>query len=302
MKDHIAGLITQQHKLLCSAIKQRSFSNIALCDLQNVNFNSGGVPNYTDAAQQSLYLLRYAPAYTVEYRLAFDKIFSGNRIATGDVNILSVGCGAAIDKASVFFAMNNTTNHFRAALRYYGVDLIDWNYDIFPEKRSNFIHKGIESVFTSDIPSCIDIVIFPKSLPEIDICLLKRFFANMDKRNFYSKLCIINSNRCAYDDNAKAAEFCKLFCDTFNYEVQDSFDIGPIKNPDTDKPLCIWEVFPGEHFSFPQDAINTSNNISTLCVANGHFETCTQCAGVINRTPMLTTPYFNTRVYCLGRK
>lgn len=298
MPDHIESLIDRSYEGFLSFIKVQKEAGIGLCDLKNVNFMQGFIPDYTDAGQCSLYLLRYGAAYTVEYRAAYDEIFKGQHITPGQVCILSVGCGTCLDKASAFFAMKKYSEFKDKELIYYGVDIARWDVDVFDEVETNFIHKGIQDVESADIESYIDIIFFPKSLSEIEECWLTSFLENIDQDDFEDKICIVASNRNSTADCYKSKVFTEKFCKKFKFECIKEIEIQ--KNYKThESSRNIWSVF--EHFSFPQYAINAGSNPKNLCSL---VDVCdkTQCEDELNRNVTLKTTLFNTIIYCLERR
>jgi hypothetical protein len=288
-KEYLEEIIEDSHNDLTNEISVLNDGKKGLCCLKNVNFNYGGQPNYRNQAEKFLYLLRYAPAYTVEYRAAFEEILKGNHIIPGDIVILSIGCGAFIDKASAYYAMKRYIIYKKYNLIYYGVDIENWGKDMCPWIKLFFINKGIEKVKSTDINKRIDIIIFPKSLSEIDEGLLNKFLGNLSNDDLENEVCIVNSNRESYNDSQKAHNFMCAFSKNFDYKVTKQIDITPsYKNHlCTQKP--IWTVF--EHFCFSQYAINASKDVYELCANKSEIFCGDICRSVINRFPMLNTKY-----------
>ena len=46
-------------------------SGIRLCDLKSVHFDAGKIPDYSNIHVQQLYLLRYAYAYSFQYKCMY---------------------------------------------------------------------------------------------------------------------------------------------------------------------------------------------------------------------------------------
>ncbi len=297
MPGHIESLIDRSYEGLLSFIEVQNEAGIGLCVLKNVNFMLGFTPDYTDAGQCSLYLLRYGAAYTVEYRAAYDEILRTQRIIPGDVCVLSIGCGTCLDKASAFFAMEQYLEFKSKELIYYGVDIARWDVDVFDEVETNFIHKGIQDVESADINSLIDIIFFPKSLSEIEECWLDDFLENMTEDDFEDRISIVASNRNSLTDNTKASNFVTKFCEKFDFNLENSIRIQ--KNYKTEREYSnIWSVF--EHFSYPQRAIDAGSNPKSLCILE---KKCNEssCEERLNRSVTLNTTLFNTVVYCLEK-
>lgn len=67
-----------------------------LCELKELNFQAGAIPDYEAKEIQQLYLLRYAFAYAFEYSNMYDDILSKIN-NTNQIAVTSIGCGAMID-------------------------------------------------------------------------------------------------------------------------------------------------------------------------------------------------------------
>lgn len=71
-------------------------SGVKLCDLKDVHFDAGRVPDYSNIHVQQLYLLRYAYAYSFEYKRMYHSLI--RRMKPDDrIAVTSIGCGSMID-------------------------------------------------------------------------------------------------------------------------------------------------------------------------------------------------------------
>ena len=299
-KMYMERFIGENYNELSCAIDDLNNKNTGLCCLRNVNFNCGGIPDYSDPAQRSLYLLRYGPSYITEYRAAYEEIFRFNHVIRGDIKVLSIGCGSFLDKASAHYAMKRYANFNKFDLIYYGVDIKNWGRDFFPFEKHIFINKGIARVELSEIREPIDIIIFPKSLPEIDPESLEACLSKLSEHNFENKVCIINSNRESKSDFNKAHDFMVSLSEKIGYTLYDTIVINECYGNNNKTSRNIWSVL--ERFSFSQKAITISREIFSACKFKISHECDDACNEVIDRYPVLTTGHYNTCVYCLENK
>lgn len=294
MGTHIERMLDHIHQEFTEYVNEQNNSNAGLCDLQNVNFMRGLTPDYTDKGQRSLYLLRYGAAYTVEYRAAYEEIFKGNHIEPGLVCVLSVGCGACLDKEPIFHTMQKYDDFKEEKLIYYGNDINMWGVDVFNTVNTTFIHKPFKDISEDDIIDNIDIIFFPKSLPEIDESELSTFVNNI-KDIFWNKLCVIASNRKSDSDFSKAEKFVTDLCKKFCFQKTKTI-IKPDYKEGTEN---IWEIF--DNFQIPQAIIDKAKNPRPLCSRHLICDD-DSCEDNMTRFPALKTSLFNTTIYCLERK
>lgn len=294
MKTHIETLILRQHTNLSANLNYREGAGISLCDLQHVNFNAGGSPNYTNPGQRSLYLLRYGPAYTVEYYKAYEAVLTCNHLQGANLSIVSIGCGAYIDKASAFYAVcdYNAMNNASIEMTYTGVDIANWGEDVIAGVPHKFIHKNMQILNPADFDVPINVLIFPKSLSEISQQTLDCFLQNMTPDCFQNKICIISSVSNSDGDFASSNRFCDDFCKVFSFRNIFNNRIQEIRHKTLNRCQAINEVY---DFNFCSRAKEICNTIFEKCVYNrSTFQGCSHCHRTINRQPMLWSNYFNT--------
>ena len=92
--------------------KEYVTSGVRLCDLKEVHFDAGNLPDYSDIHVQQLYLLRYAYAYSFEYKRMYASLI--RRMNPGmEIAVTSIGCGSMIDYwALTRVVPNRCTNLF----------------------------------------------------------------------------------------------------------------------------------------------------------------------------------------------
>ena len=71
-------------------------SGIRLCDLKSVHFDAGKIPDYSNIHVQQLYLLRYAYAYSFEYKCMYRTLLDRTNFRK-NISVTSIGCGSMLD-------------------------------------------------------------------------------------------------------------------------------------------------------------------------------------------------------------
>lgn len=162
-----------------------------LCDLKEVNFDQGLLPNYSDIHVQQLYLLRYAYSYAFEYYIIYRRILLMSSRFKNSIKISSVGCGNGMDYWALAYALEEM-GRGECSIDYRGNDKIKWNYRIEARAndRVNFIDKDIRKCMDSVGNFDSDVYIFPKSICEFDnksIKAILKAFQNkkIENQEFY---------------------------------------------------------------------------------------------------------------------
>ncbi|HBC8684536.1 TPA: hypothetical protein KE554_001713 [Proteus mirabilis] len=145
--------------------------------------------DYSDPIYQSIYTMRYFPAYYTEYCMlscCFCLYILKNNVK--HLNFISLGCGAATD----YYALKD--NLINITFNYKGLDINNWNDTLFPNKDNNFsrIKKSILDIDSSDLNG-IDAIIFPKSISNLDIGNALINLADLLKSSSHNLLYILTS-------------------------------------------------------------------------------------------------------------
>lgn len=291
MKTHIETLISRQYENLDENLQRRREMRKSCCDFKKVSFMDNISPDYKDAGQRSLYLLRYGPAYTIEYYMAYKKIITKNYFKGIVFSIASIGCGAYIDKASAFYALQE---YGIKDMRYIGIDILDWGEDVISEVPHTFIKRDIQQLVPSNFQNSINIIMFPKSLPEISDYSLDRFLEKINMASYFQdKICVISSLRGrSCDDIERSNEFINKFCKSFGYRKQEIDEVNICGG----RYKYIWDVY---SFDFGYEERELPKNICQNCYNNRNCQEGSR--ELINKSPMLSTEYFNTVIYYLEK-
>lgn len=162
--NHISNFLMKVYNDFLELIEERK----CLCDLRAMTYaDPEEFPDYSDIFIQQLYLLRYYPAYLIEYWYIYTQVFreQASNIPL-DIHLLSIGCGACIDYTSILYAMDDL--QIRSSVHYYGYDKVEWSYkpDLSTSPYS-FFKQDIFQLPTFPL-NTYNIIIFPKSIGEFD--------------------------------------------------------------------------------------------------------------------------------------
>lgn len=136
-----------------------------LCELKDCRFDGRNTPDYINPIMQRLYLLRYLPAYTIEYYLMYKQMF-GTGFLGNDINVISIGSGCGIDFWGLKYACDKVTKAYN--ISYTGLDVVDWNYrDNLDIDEFYFLEDDLNNLTELDEES-YNIIVFPKSIGELD--------------------------------------------------------------------------------------------------------------------------------------
>lgn len=201
--------------------KEYVTSGVRLCDLKEVHFDAGILPDYSDIHVQQLYLLRYAYAYSFEYKRMYASLI--RRMNPGmEIAVTSIGCGSMID----YWALTRVVPN-RCTIRYRGIDTIDWSYRMEQRPQDDVLFRNADAVELVSKAKRLtaDAYIFPKSISEFsksdieEICRCRNVTGKRRLRRRYR--CIYETRRIsgccqsgkgcrsAKAGNGKCAGICK---------------------------------------------------------------------------------------------
>lgn len=257
------------------------------CTLKKFRFDSNNVPDYSQAIIQQFYLLKYIPAYFVEYyyiyKEAIEKEFINDKF-----NIISIGCGCAVDLWGIHYAIENSKKNIQ--LRYTGLDVIEWGYweDLYNEVY--FLRGNIGEI--SELDEEYNTIIFPKSIGEFSISDFNNLKVCIKNTNFTSdKIMIIASmrnKRIGYDMN-RLREFTNEFKEK-GYRVlddEDTYRNFPKKTNGYDYRLN--DIIDG--FNYPNDIKDFMISFYKNCqgyIDNGYRCCEYECEKSLKRYPITT--------------
>lgn len=143
-------------------------SGVKLCDLKNVHYDAGRIPDYSSVHIQQLYLLRYAYAYSFEYKCMYKALFRRAEFGQ-NIAVTSIGCGSMLD----YWALANVVPQ-SCRIRYRGIDTIEWMYQMESRVQddAHFICNDAIDCLSQAKTLSADVYIFPKSISEFPICAM----------------------------------------------------------------------------------------------------------------------------------
>lgn len=168
---------------ILAEFKDYVHSGVKLCDLKSVHFDAGKIPNYSNIHIQQLYLLRYAYAYSFEYKRMYETLLKRTNFDK-NIAVTSIGCGSMLD----YWALSNVVPQL-CKICYRGIDTINWAYQIEARFRDNvsFVcDDAIEDLCNMRILSS-DVYIFPKSISEFSIDEMMRLGKLFGKKTLAGK-------------------------------------------------------------------------------------------------------------------
>jgi hypothetical protein len=247
-----------------SDFKEYLASGVKLCELKNVHFDGGRVPDYSDIHIQQYYLLRFAYAYAFEYKCMYEYLFESQPLCN-TIKTISIGCGTGIDYWSMVAALKDADLRHRN-IEYTGIDLIDWDYKFPHRKRDKMdIYQGDAIDVFLKLNSLVwDIYFFPKSISEfsfdeIDL-MCEAFQTKLIKQDKIYILVSIRSNDFnMQDDISKVAKFIKALKKA-NFHLVKGSD-ACLKITQEDKKIRELD----DDFEHPFDVYNTLASLNEDC-------------------------------------
>lgn len=289
MRDFINDKITQIHNDFLEEIG--CFETC--CILKELRFNGGNIPDYNLAYMQQLYLLRYFPAYLIEYYDIYKTIISLSFIDR--YNVLSIGSGCGIDYYALYFALNQ--NH--DLICYTGIDICDWNYrDSLGNDEFYFENIDINNWAEFDWDG-YNVIIFPKSIGEFSNDTFNALLKVIKKSQFKSnKLILVSSLRSSRvdDDTDRLTRIINVFENHHDYNCIDDKETHTRYKQN----VSLNTYFP--QFHYPNDIRESIVSLIEYCdTYNMNGEACEYDCQYLNKWPILKTGLIKYQIKRLER-
>jgi hypothetical protein len=266
-----------------------------LCDLKKIRFDGSNIPDYSNPLVRQLYLLRYFPAYLVEYYLIYKKLIEYNHLEL-PFNILSIGCGCGIDYYGLFFAMKEANIDFSSNVRYMGLDRIKWDYFYNMENDNCYLlHQDLANLKQFD-KNNYNIIIFPKSIGEFSDQIFTNILTCFEITNFeQDRICLI----CSLREQRRGLDIDRFeaiardFSDKHNYICLDENRVYYyFKNPVGLRKIC-------PEFVYPDDMKDKVSSLLDRCP--GYIDNLFEphendCERMLKKQPILTSRYINFQI------
>lgn len=270
-----------------------------LCDLKGFRYDGTNLPEYSDENIRRLYLLRYLPAYLVEYFLIYKKIIKSKHIKK-KFNIISLGSGCGLDYYGAYFA-SNFFGLGKKHIRYTGIDAIDWKYKRkLGNNKIYFVNEDINGWKELDEDE-YNIIIFSKSIGEFDsktFSNIKSIFkATSFSENQICLVCSLREQRRSIDID-RFEEITKIMKDEHAFETEDDPRIFYYyKERQWLGQLC-------SDFNYPDHIKDYITSLSQKCPnfkKNGNTSCEPDCSDLLDRYPILMSSYLNYQIVRLFR-
>lgn len=265
--------------------KEYVTSGVRLCDLKEVHFDAGNLPDYSDIHVQQLYLLRYAYAYSFEYKRMYDSLI--RRMNPGmEIAVTSIGCGSMID----YWALTRVVPN-RCTIRYRGIDTIDWSYRMEQRPQDDVLFRNADAVELVSKAKRLtaDAYIFPKSISEFsksdieEICI-----ALGEKTPLQNTVYFLFSLRT--DDRSMERDTSKT-----NYLFQAMLDNGFVSNDNPNMYTILNKELQGQKiqtvdsdFQHPWEVVNFLTSELHTCCSRYDGQNCRpDCESRLGRWPIL---------------
>lgn len=259
------------------------------CELKDLRFDGEKIPNYNNIIIQQCYLLRYLPAYFMEYYMVY-KIMIDEKLIDDNLKVVSMGSGCDIDYWGLYYAVREKFDNID--ISYVGADKINWKYiEKLPNTRYKHKIKNIEMF--RGFGDNVNVIVFPKSIGEFDGKCWEHINKMIIKTNFRpTSLVIISFNRKTRQnlDGKRFEEIVQTLISNHNYKTDYSINkhyncgAGSIKS---DYP----------YFNYPDEIKEYITELSRKCpeyVKNG--ESCEQRCNALDRWPILNFKYTDFQI------
>ncbi len=273
-----------------------------LCDAKDFRFNEMAIPDYTDPFIQAFYILRYFPAYLVEYYDIYKELLEIPKFANL-FNVISIGCGCGLDYYGLELALRDNDRTAADSVCYSGIDIVDWGY------RNSFNNDDYDITIQNildfnrleDIDEHLDVIIFPKSIGEFSDADFTRLLRLFRRSTFdENELVIISSIRKQHTiiDTQRMTSLLNLMKNEHNYTC------GSPKDEYTyyRNPVGLRTHF--YEFVYPQTVLDFMIDLKNKCpnmLENDEYceDDCED--NLRNKWPILKTDHIRYQLFKLNR-
>jgi hypothetical protein len=280
----------------------RFFKPALTCKLKEFRFDSNNTPDYNDPTMQRFYLLRYMPAYLVEYYIMYKDMFQTNFLGE-NLNIISIGAGCGIDFWGCKFAADDLDQSIN--IRYTGIDITEWEYwDTLGIDECYFLKQDINELDMLD-ENNYNIIVFPKSIGELDDKTFNRLKYVIKNTDFScDKIILLSSVRTSRDfiDIDRLGRIVNIFECAHDYSCLNSKTEYTYFEKDSNDKYCSLDRICSD-FTYPQHIRNFLTSLNSRCkgfVENWfkpHEEDCKQ----MDRLPISTVSQIKYQVLRLEK-
>lgn len=280
----------------------RTFRENELCSLRRFD-TSDWRPDYSNPLHREFYLLRYAPAYISEYYLIYKHIFDKDFLAKGEyVAALSLGCGAMLDLVGLECARRDSTAFVSAKAYYYGVDISDWGCELTKIIRNAYLFLDGIARFDHDDAECkYDIIMFPKSIADLDEAELMDFAEDIPRNALQKRFCVVNVPSSDISGGRQLAEtFCRRICERLGYSIVEK---EPISWWEPEGRNMYFSTLLENGYFYPKDILDALSAVSERCTTTECPDVRRErCKRILNKSPILMTWYAQPDIFYLEKQ
>lgn len=264
--------------------KQYISSDVKLCDLKDVHFDAGRIPDYSNIHVQQLYLLRYAYAYAFEYKRMYRSLLKRMHLGE-EIRVTSIGCGSMIDYWALAHVVPSTCK-----IRYRGIDVINWSYQMEkrPKDDVQFIQADVLDLFLATPELVADAYIFPKSISEFshdDIKRISEAFGKKvpEKNTVYFLFSLRTEDGSMERDLNSTRQIFDTMIDS-GFATTDQYNSYTVLKKDIQgKKICKVD----DDFRHPGDVIDFLKDLHTCCMNYTDNNCKSDCKDRLGRWPIL---------------
>ncbi len=275
--------------------KEYAQSGEKLCKLKDVRFDAGRLPDYSDKNVQQLYLLRYAYAYTFEYKRMYQDLMALLKNKS-QLSVTSIGCGSMIDYWSLTRVFPKSCD-----ICYIGVDVIDWNYKLNGRGKDKvtYINADFVDLISRHAIIPTDVYIFPKSISEFSATAIFRICVELsslipDRKPVYFLFSLRSKSASQQIDISKTKLLHKTMLNLGFTSNDDPESFSNFEGEEKDKK--IYKV--DSSFSHPTDVVEFLVNTLPACCTHYDESSCdNSCKQKLRWWPILSCSQVNYQIF-----
>jgi len=261
-----------------------------LCVCKNLTYEACNTPDYDDLMVQQYYILRYFPAYLVEYYLMYTQMLSLDFLPE-QLNVLSIGCGCGVDLWGLKFAISQRGENPDVRITYHGVDKAKWHYQDNLGLTNAQFYTGDISNLGRSVAVPYNVLAFPKSIAELPTDVFEGFCQMLKSISFTQDHIVVACSLMTEGINhdSPRVERIATALATCGFTSLDSTTV----HWETKGDRWLGEFCPRRQFNYPDDIKAVVDKMAFACpkyVQNN--KSCeTGCIGSLNKKPITMSSY-----------
>lgn len=271
-----------------------------LCACKGLTYEAGHTPDYNDPLVQQIYMLRYFPAYLVEYYLMYQELLRA-RFLPEKLNILSIGCGCGVDLWGLYFALKSRRVDCATSIDYTGIDLAPWMYcDDMGLPNVRFLQKNI-TAWQKLKRTDYNVFVFPKCIGEFPQVVFNKicdiFKLSSFKNDRVCGLCSLMDKGLTHD----AQRFTRI---AQTMENAHGFSLLDLSDTHWNVPKKGGLNTICSAFDYPNDILaSVKSNLDKCQEYRSNGRSCKQdCDRHVNKSPILTTSFIKYQLLRFERQ